>query len=132
MVQTDIMPEEQHTEADSAIQETNYLLQRWEFSISSTGLLWIQPTRASLSPEELAGMLAILARGCACDCPRVIKLELGQVKIVGEQWTMIETLIVDFARTIGAQIRIAQGPGKPASSVIFCMNGAPDLDASSN
>lgn len=128
-VSTKTMSHKPQVEAESAVAETNYLLQRWEFSISSTGLLWIQPTRATLSPEELAGMLAILARGCEGDSPKVIKLDLSHVKIVGEQWTMVETLIVDFAKTVKAQIRIAHGPGRPAASVIFCLGGSPLLDA---
>lgn len=127
-VSTNTMSHKPHVEVESAIQETNYLLQRWEFSISSTGLLWIQPTRATLSPEELAGMLAILARGCTEDSPKVIKLDLSNVKIVGEQWTMVETLILDFAKTIKAQIRIAHGSGRPAASVLFCLGESPLTD----
>ena len=102
------------TEIDTALKETQYLLQRWEFSISSTDLLWIAPTRPELSPEELAGMLQLMSKGCHGELPRTIKLDLGGVKVVGEQWTLIETLIVDFARSINAQIRMVGGDGRPA------------------
>ena len=108
------------TEIDTALKETQYLLQRWEFSISSTDLLWIAPTKPMLTPEELAGMLQLMSKGCHGELPRTIKLDLGGVKVVGEQWTLIETLIVDFARSINAQIRMVGGDGRPASSVLFC------------
>lgn len=118
-------------EIDTALKETQYLLQRWEFSISSTDLLWIAPTKPLLSPEELAGMLQLMSKGCNGDLPKTIKLDLGGVKVVGEQWTLIETLIVDFARTINAQIRMVGGDGRPASSVLFCRatsdNAAPGI-----
>ncbi|GMU34081.1 MAG: hypothetical protein HS101_02565 [Planctomycetia bacterium] len=107
------------TEIESALKETQYLLGRWEFSISSTDLLWIAPTKPRLSPEELAGMLQILSKGCHGDLPRTIKLDLGGVKVVGEQWTLIEALIVDFARLIHAEVRIVGGGTSPAYSVFF-------------
>jgi hypothetical protein len=107
------------TEIESALKETQYLLGRWEFSISSTDLLWIAPTKPQLSPEELAGMLQLLSKGCYGDLPRTIKLDLGGVKVVGEQWTLIEALIVDFARLIHAEIRIVGGGSSPAYSVFF-------------
>ena len=107
------------TEIESALKETQYLLGRWEFSISSTDLLWIAPTKPQLSPEELAGMLQLLSKGCHGDLPRTIKLDLGGVKVVGEQWTLIEALIVDFARLIHAEVRIVGGGTSPAYSVFF-------------
>lgn len=107
------------TEIESALKETQYLLHRWEFSISSTDLLWIAPTKPQLSPEELAGMLQLLSKGCYGDLPKTIKLDLGGVKVVGEQWTLIEALIVDFARLIHAEVRIVGGGSSPAYSVFF-------------
>lgn len=104
---------------DAATGEARYLLDRWEFSVSSTGLLWIQPTRSSLTPEELAGMFSLLAEDCQNDMPKMIKLDLSGVRIVGEQWTTIEAMIIDFAHQIRAEIRLARSTRGPASSVIF-------------
>ncbi len=124
------MPRKTQTEDDAATGEAKYLLARWEFSISCTGLLWIQPTRASLSPEELAGMFSLLARGCDEDMPRLIKLDLSGVRIVGEQWTTIESMFVDFARQIGAEIRLVRSPSGPAASVMFTRGPRADNEAS--
>lgn len=113
------MPKTTETEIETALKETQYLLKRWEYSVSSTDLLWIAPTKQQLSPEELAGMLQLLGKGCNGELPRTIKLDLGGVKVVGEQWTLVETLIVDFAKAIQAEVRIVGGGCTPAYSIIF-------------
>ena len=113
------MPEtcDEH-EIESIMGETNYLLERWRVSASVTGLLWIEPLGEAISPEELAGLLAILARGCDPVFPKVIKLDFSSARIVGEQWTVVESLLVDFARQVTGQLRFVSGPGRPAASAL--------------
>ncbi len=100
--------------------EAKYLLDRWLFSVSTTGLLWIQPTRPTVSPEEIAGLLAILAGACDNEYPQTLKFELGETRILGEQWTVVESLLVDFAHSIGGQVRLIAGIGRPAAAIMIC------------
>jgi hypothetical protein len=105
-------------EVDSILGETNYLFERWRISVSVTGLLWIEPLGESVSPEELAGLLTILARGCDPVYPKVIKLDFSGVRLVGEQWTLVESLLVDFARKVEGTLRFISGPGRPAAAAL--------------
>lgn len=108
----------EESEVDSILAETNYLLERWRISVSVTGFLWIEPLGNTVSPEELAGLLALLARGCDPEYPKVIKLDFSGTRIVGEQWTVVESLLVDFAAKVDGKLRFISATGRPAAAVL--------------
>lgn len=114
------MPETcEESEIDSALGETKYLLDRWRISVSATGFLWVEPIGKTVTPEELAGLLSILSRGCDPEFPKAIKLDFSEAKIVGEQWTMVESLIADFAARVGGTLRFMRSTGRPAAAVLI-------------
>jgi len=108
----------EESEIESILGETNYLLERWRISVSVTGLLWIEPLAGTISPEELAGLLALLARGCDPEYPKVIKIDFSGARIVGEQWTLVESLLVDFAARVHGKLRLVCGTGRPAAGAL--------------
>lgn len=113
------MPETcEQSEIDSILGETNYLLERWRISVSVTGFLWIEPLGESVSPEELAGLLTLLARGCDPVYPKIIKLDFSGVRLVGEQWTVVESLLVDFAAKVAGTLRFISARGRPAAAAL--------------
>ena len=116
----------EETEIDSALGETKYLLERWRISVSTTGFLWIEPLGKTVSPEELAGLFALLARGCDSEYPKVIKLDFSNAKIIGEQWTVVESLLDDFARHVRGQLRYITGAGRPSAVLITRSSINPD------
>jgi hypothetical protein len=104
---------------DNLIGETMYLLKKWQISASSTGLLWVKPLGTKLSPEELASFLTLLSRTCERDMPRAILFDFNEVEIVGGQWTVIESLMNDCARTLEARCRIVSAPRRPISAFLL-------------
>lgn len=114
------MPETcEETEIESALGETRYLLERWRISVSTTGFLWIEPMGKTVSPEELAGLLSLLARGCDAEYPKVIKLDFSSARIVGEQWTVVESLLTDFAARVSGTLRFVRSTVRPAAAVLI-------------
>jgi hypothetical protein len=111
------------SELESAMDETLYLLKRWRFAVSTSGFLWVQPVGPKMSPEELAGFIALLKRGCgapgAPGFPQSILFDFNEVEVVGAQWSMVESLLVDFARGIGARYRVTATHKRPASAVLL-------------
>jgi hypothetical protein len=106
-------------ETEAALCEVEYLLKKWRFAMSSGGFLWIQPTGKKLSPEELAGFILLLRRGCAGDSPRTILFDFSEADIVGGQWTLVESLLSEFSHTIGARCRLIAATGRPLSAVLL-------------
>ncbi|MFH1419356.1 MAG: hypothetical protein ABII12_13865 [Planctomycetota bacterium] len=103
----------------TAVGETRYLLKRWRFTASDRGAIWVQPIGSTLSPEELAGLFALLAQSGDPTFPKVMLLDLAGVKIVGNQYTLLLALIKDFARSIHAACRIISARGQPLSAACF-------------
>lgn len=108
------MTSSESSEFDFALRETLYLLKRWHFAVSTKGAIWIRPTGPRLSPEELAGLIALLNQCCDQTFPRVVFFDFTQVEIVGGQWTMVYELLEDFSRSIGAHCRITFRNPRPA------------------
>jgi hypothetical protein len=119
-------------EIQSVVSEAQYLLKRWRFAASAAGFLWIQPVGPRLSPEELAGFITLLKRGCGAagspGFPRVIVFDFSEVDVVGGQWTMIEALLSELARSIGARLRISSSHKRPASAIML-YRGEPERTA---
>jgi hypothetical protein len=106
-------------ELQSILHETKYLLDRWRIAVSAAGFLWIQPVGPKLSPEELAGLLMLLKRGCDAEFPKALLFDFHDVEVVGAQWTLIEELLIDMARGIGAQCRLTSNSRRPAASFLL-------------
>ena len=106
-------------DTEAALKEVEYLLKKWRFAMSAGGFLWIQPTAKKLSPEELAGFILLLRRGCATDSPRTILFDFSESDIVGGQWTVVESLLSEFSHTIGARCRLIAATGRPLSAVLL-------------
>jgi hypothetical protein len=107
---------------ETALSETQYLLKRWQLSASATGYIWIKPTTARLSPEELAGFLALLKRTCESNQPRMIMFDFHEVQIVGQQWTTVESLLLDLTRSLHARCRVVSSPQRPVSAFFIYQN----------
>ena len=103
----------------STLGETNYLLKRWRFAASAAGFMWVQPIGPRLAPEELAGFIALLKRGCRDGFPKSLLFDFNDIEIVGAQWTVVESLLVDLAQTIGARYRVTSTHKRPASAVLL-------------
>ncbi len=116
----------EETEIESALGETRYLLERWRISVSTSGFLWIEPLGKTVSPEELAGLLSLLARGCDAEYPKVIKLDFSSARIVGEQWTMVESLLTDFAARVAGTLRFVRSTARPAAAVLIIRSSDAD------
>lgn len=110
-------------EIEATFRESEYILRRWEFGVAGAGLLWIKPLQPKFTPEELAAILQLLAEVCQDDQTTLIRLDLSDSMVAGAQWTLVDGLLVDFAKRIDAVIRMAQGAGRPASSILFCRGG---------
>jgi len=109
---------------ESALAETQYMLKRWQLSASATGYIWIKPTVERLSPEELAGFLALLRRACESHQPRMIMFDFHEVQIVGHQWTTVESLLLDLARSMHARCRVVSSPQRPVSAFFVYQDAA--------
>lgn len=107
-----------NNEVESAVAETRYLLENWQVSAYSTGLFWIAPLRRTFRPEELASLLVLLSRACDEALPRMIKFDLSQAHVEGEQWTVVESLLAEFARSVGGRPRIITGVGQPSAVIV--------------
>ncbi len=103
----------------AAIEETQYLLKRWRLTVSDRGAVWVRPIDATLSPEALAGLFALLTQRGDPTFPKVMLLDLAGVEIVGDQYTLLLALIKDFARRIHASCRIISARGQPLSAACF-------------
>jgi len=121
----------EESEIESALGETKYLLERWRISVSTTGFLWVEPTGKTVSPEELAGLLALLVRGCDSEYPKVIKLDFSGSRIVGEQWTVVESLLSDFAAKVGGHLRFITATGRPAAAVLIIRESTDEIPPNS-
>ena len=110
---------ETDVEEQSALNEALYLLKRWKFAASAAGFLWVQPLGPRLAPEELAGFLALVKRGCRERFPRSMLFDFNEVEIVGAQWTTVESLLLEFAGSIGAKMRVVSSHRRAASAVIL-------------
>jgi hypothetical protein len=106
-------------EIDSVLGEIRYLLDRWRIAVSVSGFLWVEPTGKTVSPEELAGLLEVLFRGCDSEYPKVIKLDFSGSRVVGEQWTVVESLLTDFAAKVGGHLRFITSLGRPAAAALI-------------
>lgn len=110
---------EKEQESREAVREADYLLARWRLTISTKGCCWIRPLGAAVSPEELAGFVALFRRCCDAVFPRVVVFDLGHVRVVGEQWSLIFELLHDFARQIGARCRVSCSRRGTAKAVLI-------------
>ena len=110
-------------ELENVLSETQYVLNRWRFAASTSGFLWIQPIGPKLAPEELAGFIMLLKRGCRGDFPASMLFDFNDVEVVGAQWTMIEGLLFDLAQSIGASCRVTTSIKHPASAVLLYRTG---------
>jgi hypothetical protein len=127
-----MLPAFTETELESALNETQYLLKKWRFAASATGFLWVQPIGPKMAPEELAGFIALLKRGCREGFPAAMLFDFNEVEVVGAQWTMVESLLFDLARSIGASCRISSTHKKPASAVLLYRKDATAIPAFSS
>lgn len=114
-----MLPVLSEAEVQSALSETQYLLKRWRFAASAAGFLWIQPIGPKMSPEELAGFISLVKRGCREEFPHALLFDFTEIDVVGAQWTMVESLLLDFARSIGARCRVTSTHKRPASAVLL-------------
>jgi hypothetical protein len=72
-----------------------------------------------MSPEDLAGLFALLYGACDATFPMVLILDLSEV-IVGGQWSTISSLIMGFAQTVDLRCRMISGPERPiAGACLF-------------
>ncbi|HUN82708.1 MAG TPA: hypothetical protein VMV81_14485 [Phycisphaerae bacterium] len=106
-------------ELENVLNEAQYLLQRWHFAASASGFLWIKPIGPRLAPEELAGFIMLLKRGCRNDFPSSLLFDFNEVEVVGAQWTMIESLLFDLASEIGARCRVSSSTKRHANTVLL-------------
>jgi hypothetical protein len=100
---------------NTATAETKYLLDRWQLAVSSRGVLHAKPIAPSLSPEELAGLFALLYGSCDPDFPKVLLLDLSEVVVVGGQWSTVASLIMGFAQKVDLRCRMISGSDRPIS-----------------
>lgn len=114
-----MLDEKDRKAMDAIMGETMYLLKKWQISASAAGMLWVKPLGRKLSPEELAGFLALLAKTCETDMPRVILFDFNEVEIVGQQWTVVESLLLDCAKHLHSRCRIISAPRRPVSAFLL-------------
>ena len=111
--------QEQQVQTDAALVEANRLLERWRFAASASGLLWIQPAMPRLAPEELATFLVLLRRACDGGLPWVVLFDFSESEIVGAQWTAVESLLNEFAASLGARCRITSSTKRPVATILL-------------
>jgi hypothetical protein len=109
----------ENQDMETALSETQYLLKRWRFAASAAGFFWVQPNGAKLCPEELAGFITLLRRGCENDAPRAILFDFSEVDVIGGQWTLVESMLNDFAQSVGFRCRLISATGRPLSAVLL-------------
>ncbi|MBX3394557.1 MAG: hypothetical protein KF841_04230 [Phycisphaerae bacterium] len=103
----------------TASGETEYLLARWRISFWPQGCCRIQPAGPTVSPEELAGLIALLGRCCDAESPKLIVFRFGRARIIGEQWTLVIALLEHFAAQLGAFCRVVSNRNGRAKSVLI-------------
>jgi hypothetical protein len=103
--------------------ETRYLLQHWQLTVSARGIVRAAPSREVVRVEELAALLTLLGRTCDAGFPRVLLLDLSAVRIVGDQWSLLPSLIAGFADGIGAHYRVIAGHDRPIAAVCLFRHG---------
>ncbi|HVP12073.1 MAG TPA: hypothetical protein VMV94_12905 [Phycisphaerae bacterium] len=105
---------------NAAIAETKYLLDRWRLAVSARGVLHVRPTGPVLSPEELAGLFALLYGACDATFPMVLLLDLSETMVTGGQWSTLASLITGFAQKVDLRCRMISGPERPiAGACLF-------------
>lgn len=106
-------------ELENVLSEAQYLLQRWHFAASDSGFLWIKPVGPKLAPEELAGFITLLKRGCQGKFPAFMLFDFNEVEVVGAQWTMVESLLFDLANELGARCRVSSSTKRQINTVLL-------------
>ncbi len=101
-----------------ALLEFEQLLERWSFSFSSTGFVYVRPKGPSLEAGELASFIERLRLVCDADFPEAIVFDLCDAAIIESQWPPMESLFRDFADSINARLRIVAAHCWPAAIAI--------------
>ncbi len=104
----------------AAIAEAEYLLRRWCIVASARGGIRVRPAGDVVTVEEVAALLALFGPMCDETYPRVVLLDLERVKVIGEEWTTLASLIAAFAETVGLGCRVISGRNQPlAAACLF-------------
>lgn len=112
----------------TAAGETKYLLAHWRVSFWPRGCCRIQPAGPTVSPEELAGLIALLGRCCDAESPKLIVFRFGRSRIIGEQWTLIITLLEHFAAQHNALCRVVSTRNGRTRSVLIHRKPGDELE----
>jgi hypothetical protein len=109
----------QDNDIDGILRETRYFTDRWHMSASTVGLVWFRPVAARFTPEDLAGLLALMRQSFINSCRDNIKFDFSDSRVTGEQWTLVEALLKDFAETIGADLRLSLGNSRRSPAALI-------------
>ena len=101
--------------ANTSQAEAQTLLDNWHFVVQGDGCLLIQPLRETLTAEHVAEIIARLRNGDCAQGWKEIVFDLRHVERIGQQWTAVLAMFIDFARDVAARCRLASLTGQPAA-----------------
>ena len=126
------MPSERaNDDLRSLLAQTERLLKRWDFAISTAGFFYARPIGRSLDLDDLTAFTERLRMICNDDFPDVITLDLCDVVVPDSEWRPMRGLLRRFARSIGGRLRTISIQGRSAGILIVCRCGRKDHPACS-
>lgn len=113
----------------SLLTQTERLLERWEFSISTAGFFYARPIGRSLDLDDLTAFTERLRMIYDDDFPDVITFDLCDVVVPDSEWRPMRRMLRRFARSIGGRLRTVSIQGRSAGILIVCRCGRKDHPA---
>lgn len=113
----------------SLLTQTERILERWEFSISTAGFFYAKPIGRSLLLDDLTAFTERLRMIYDDDFPDVITFDLCDVVVPDSEWRPMRRLLRRFARSIGSRLRTISIQGRSAGILIVCRCGRKDHPA---
>ncbi len=95
------------------------LARAWRLAKLADGTLSVQPPGPTLGPGELAEMISHIAARPDVDQLRRVTMDLGQVRCLGPQPTIVVALFVKLARLLAGRFRLIGPSGETASVLAF-------------
>ncbi len=107
----------------SLLTQTERLLERRDFSISTAGFFYARPIGRLLDLGDLTAFTERLRMIYDDDFPDVITFDLCDVVVPDSEWRPMRRMLRRFARSIGGRLRTVSIQGRSAGILIVCRCG---------